>query len=139
MYLLDTNICIYAVKNTYPALTAKLFQMNPFEIFVSSITIGELEYGAAKSKWGERSRNIMDLFLSAYTVLPFTQEDAIIFGRLRAELEGIGKPIGPYDTQIAAQGISRNFTVITHNVKEFSRVPGLILQDWTTTYNLNEN
>ncbi len=132
MYLIDTNICIYAVKNKYPALSAKLFQIMPSEIFVSSITVEELEYGSSKSKWGERSRNIMNLFLSAYIVLSFTKSDAIIAGYLRAELEKIGKPIGPYDTQIAAHALSRGLILVTHNVKEFSRVPGLILQDWIT-------
>ena len=131
MYLLDTNICIYAMKNKYPALSTKLFQVRPSEIFVSSITVGELEYGCSKSKWGERSRNVMDLFLSAYAVLPFTQTDAIIFGRLRAELAKAGTPIGSYDIQIAAQGVARGLIVVTHNTSEFEKVPGIILQDWT--------
>lgn len=131
MFLLDTNICIYAMKNSFPALSEKLFSINPSEIFISSVTVGELEYGAARSKWGERSRNIMNIFLSAYTVLPFDQEDARLSGRLRAELAGAGTPIGPYDIQIAAQGISRCLTVVTHNTGEFSRVPGIMLEDWT--------
>lgn len=131
MFLLDTKICIYAMKNSFPALSEKLFSINPSEIFISSVTVGELEYGAARSKWGERSRNIMNIFLSAYTVLPFDQEDARLSGRLRAELAGAGTPIGPYDIQIAAQGISRCLTVVTHNTGEFSRVPGIMLEDWT--------
>ena len=130
MYLLDTNICIFAMKNTYPALSQKLFQISPSEIFVSSVTVGELEYGSFKSKWGERTRNIMNLFLAAYTVLPFDRDDAEVFGRIRAELAKAGSPIGPYDLQIAAQGLSRGLTVVTHNTGEFSRVPGIILEDW---------
>ena len=81
MYLLDTNICIYAMKNSYPALSRKLFTIHPDEIFISSITVGELEYGCAKSKWSDRSRNVMNLFVSAYTVLPFEREDAALFGK----------------------------------------------------------
>ena len=131
MYLLDTNICIYAMKNTYPALSQRLFHIDPAEIFISSVTVGELEYGCAKSKWGERSRNIMNLFISAYTVLPFDLKDATIFGKLRAELAIKGSPIGPYDIQIAAHGISRGLTVVTHNTAEFARVPGISLEDWT--------
>ena len=131
MYLLDTNICIYAMKNTYPALSQKLFYIDPAEIFISSVTVGELEYGCAKSKWGERSRNIMNLFISAYTVLPFDYKDATIFGKLRAELAMKGSPIGPYDIQIAAQGVARSLTVVTHNTAEFARVPGIMLEDWT--------
>lgn len=130
MYLLDTNICIYGVKNSYPALTQRLLTVPPIDIYVSAVTIGELEYGCSKSKLGERSRNIMEMFLAAYSVLPFTREDAILFGRLRAELAMKGTPIGPYDIQIAAQGVSRNLTVVTHNVGEFSRVAGLKVEDW---------
>lgn len=131
MYLLDTNICIYAMKNTYPSLSQMLFMIPPSEIFISSITVGELEYGSFKSKWGERSRNTMYLFLSAYTILPFDANDAFAFGKIRAELAKVGSPIGPYDLLIAAQGISHGLTVVTHNTKEFSRVNGIDLADWT--------
>lgn len=130
MYLLDTNICIYAMKNSYPSLSKKLFQIPPSEIYVSSITVGELEYGCSKSKWGDRSRSVMNLFLAAYTILPFDHSDAIVFGRLRAELAAAGSLIGPYDMQIAAQGVARGLTVVTHNTKEFARVPGIQLEDW---------
>lgn len=131
MYLLDTNICIYAMKNSFPNLSQKLFRVSPSEIFISSITVGELEYGCSKSRWGKRSRSVMNLFLAAYTVLPFDQDDAVVFGRIRAELAKAGSPIGPYDIQIAAQCISRGLTVVTHNTGEFNRVPGLGVEDWT--------
>ena len=130
MYLLDTNICIYAMKNKYPDLSQKLFQILPSEVFISSITISEMEYGCSKSKWGDRSRDVMNLFLSAYTILPFDEGDARISGRIRAGLAKTGTPIGPYDIQIAAQGISRGLTVVTHNTKEFERIPDLKLEDW---------
>ena len=132
MYLLDTNICIYAMKNSFPNLSQKLFRVSPSEIFISSITVGELEYGCSKSRWGKRSRNVMNLFLAAYTILPFDQDDAVVFGRIRAELAKAGSPIGPYDIQIAAQCISRGLTAVTHNTGEFSRVPGLGVEDWTS-------
>ena len=131
MYLLDTNICIYAMKGTYPSLTEKLFQVHPDQISISSVTVSELEYGAAKSKWGSRTHLKMQLFLSAFTILPFREQDAVQAGRLRADLAMKGTPIGPYDIMIAAQGLSEGFTVVTHNTAEFSRVPGLILEDWT--------
>ena len=92
--------------------------------------MGELEYGAVKSRWGERTRQIMAAFLSNFTVLPFSEADAIVFGRIRAGLVKQGTPIGAYDVMIAAQGISRKLTVVTHNTGEFSRVPGLSLEDW---------
>ena len=131
MYLLDTNICIYAMKNTYSCLTQKLFQVPPSDIFVSSITLGELEYGCAKSKWGQRSRDIMYLFLSAYDILPFDSDDATLWGSLRADLAARGSPIGPYDIQLAAQSISKRLILVTHNTGEFERVPNIALEDWT--------
>ncbi len=130
MYLLDTNICIYAVKNIYPKLTKKLLHIPPSEIAVSAITVGELEYGSSKSKWGEKSRHIMNLFLSPFKILSFDRDDAILFGQLRSALAKAGTPIGPYDIQIATQGISRHMIIVTHNTTEFARVPGIVLEDW---------
>lgn len=131
MYLLDTNICIYAMKNRYPALSERLMTIPPAEICVSTVTYGEMEYGAAKSQWSERTRESMLLFLGSFAAVPYTVEDAAYFGIIRAILEKEGKPIGPYDLMIAAQGLARNYTVVTHNVGEFSRVPNLRVEDWT--------
>lgn len=132
MYLLDTNICVYIMKNTFPSLTERLLTMQPDDVAVSSITVYELEYGAVKSNWGERTRENLQLFLSPFTILPFDSKDAIAAGQIRAHLASQGKLIGPYDIQIAAQGIARNLTVVTHNVNEFSRVPSLKIDDWVT-------
>ena len=131
MYLLDTNICIYAMKNTFPDLSRKMMQVPPSEIVISSITVGELEYGNSKSRWSEQTRAVCNFFLAAYSILPFDQDDAVAFGQLRARLAAAGTPIGPFDTLIAAQALSRNLTVVTHNTSEFQRVPGLLLEDWT--------
>ena len=68
--------------------------------------------------------------VSAFTVLPFGQSDAVVFGRIRAELAAVGTPIGPYDMMIAAQGVNRGLTVVTHNTAEFSRISSLLLEDW---------
>ena len=133
MYLLDTNICIYLIKNSYPFMTEKVFSYEPSDIAISSITVFELEYGAAKSKWGEETKRKLAVFLSPFTILPFSTEDAIAAGQVRAPLEKSGRPIEPYDTLIAAQGISRGLTVVTHNTNEFIRVPGIKLEDWVTT------
>ena len=130
MYLLDTNICIYVMKNSYRSLTERLLATNPDDVAVSAITVYELEYGAAKSNWGERTCENMRIFLSPFTILPFDSKDAIVAGQIRAHLASRGNLIGPYDIQIAAQGISRNLTVVTHNTDEFSRVSGLKLDDW---------
>ena len=129
-YLLDTNFCVYAINNRHPKLTNKLLTILPDEIAISSITVGELEYGAAKSKWGDRTRQTMYAFLSNFAILPFDNTDAICFGNLRAALAYAGTPIGTYDVMIAAQGLTKRLTVVTHNTEEFSRVPGLKLEDW---------
>ncbi len=131
MYLLDTNICIFALKDKFPALKEKLLTVHPDEIAVSSITVFELEYGAAKSKWGDKTREVLRQFLSSYEILPFTVEDAAVCGQIRAALTAAGTPIGAYDVMIAAQGAARGLTVVTNNTGEFSRVPGLHLEDWT--------
>ena len=131
MYLLDTNICIYALKGKYPHLTQKLLSVSPEQIFISAITLSELEYGAAKSKWSERTRQIMHAFLSNFSILAFNEEDAAVLGQLRAYLAAEGTPIGAYDAMIGAQGISRRLIVVTHNTKEFERIPELPLEDWT--------
>lgn len=129
-YLLDTNICIYAINGRHPALSQRLLSIHPDDIFISSITVGELEYGAAKSKWGGRTRQVMHAFLANYAILPFSEADGILFGQLRAHLAGKGTPIGAYDVMIAAQGIVRGLTIVTHNTGEFSRVPNIVLEDW---------
>ncbi len=131
MWLLDTNVCINFMKNTYPVLTEKLLSHNPIDLAVSSITVFELEYGAAKSKWGEKSRRNMASFLAPFTILPFSADDAAFAGRIRAYLAQQGQPIGPYDVLIASQGLRRDLTVVTHNTGKFSRVPGLKVEDWT--------
>lgn len=130
MYLLDTDVCIFLMKNRYPSLTNRLLKQNPSDVAISSVTLFELEYGAAKSRWGDGTRDKLYTFLAPFTVLPFDANDAICAGNLRAYLAGRGEPIGPYDIQIAAQGLARGMTVVTHNTAEFSRVPDLKVEDW---------
>lgn len=130
MYLLDTNVCIYIMKNTFPALTERLLEIEPDDVAVSSITLFELEYGACKSKWGERAKDKLYTFLAPFNIIPFNDKDAVCAGYLRAMLSEKGSPIGPYDIQIAAQAYSRDLTVVTRNTKEFLRIPGLKVEDW---------
>ncbi|MBQ9685973.1 MAG: type II toxin-antitoxin system VapC family toxin [Lachnospiraceae bacterium] len=130
MYLLDTNICAYLMRGQYPALNQKILTIPLSELAISSVTLFELEYGAAKANWGEQRMEDMRLFLSAFQVIPFTANDAVVTGRIRAYLVKKGLPIGSYDIQIAGQGVSRGITVVTHNTGEFSRVPGISLEDW---------
>lgn len=76
MYLLDTNICIYVMKDSFPSLTERLLSTNPDQVAISAVTIYELEYGAAKSKWGERTRDKLYAFLSPFSIIPFDAYDA---------------------------------------------------------------
>ena len=130
MYLLDTNTCIYFLKNSFPALTQRLLETDPNELFISSITVFELAYGAEKSKWGEKTRQKLAMFLAPFTILSFDGEDAMVAGRIRSALEQHGTPIGPYDVQIAAQALAKGLTVLTHNISAFQRVPDLRVEDW---------
>ena len=130
MYLLDTNICIYVMKNSYPALTQKVFSFDPSNLCLSSITVFELEYGAAKSNWGDRTRQGMQMFLAPFNIVSFDSKDAASAGFIRGYLEKQGSPIGPYDVQIAGQAVAKSLVLATHNVGEFSRVPGLSVEDW---------
>lgn len=129
-YLLDTNICIYLMKRSFPRLEEKLFSLSPDDVSVSSVTLFELEYGASKSLRPERTRESLYAFLAPMAVLPFDRAAALAAGRIRAELALNGCPIGPYDVQIAGAALSRSLTLVTHNVSEFSRVAGLIVEDW---------
>ena len=130
MYLLDTNIFIYFIKNSYPGLSDKILSFNPDDLYISAVTLFELEYGAEKSKWGEQNRNNMKLFLSPFNILPFDDQDAVQAGKIRGLLEMSGTPIGAYDILIAAQGVAKNLTVVTHNTDEFRRIPYLKVEDW---------
>lgn len=130
MFLLDTNICIYFMNNKYPALTRKLLSRQPSELLISSVTVFELKYGAEKSNWGEKTRQKLDIFLAAFTILPLSLDDACMAGRIRAYLQRQGRPIGPYDVLLAGQAVARNLTFVTHNTAEFARVPELDCEDW---------
>ncbi|MEX2564979.1 MAG: type II toxin-antitoxin system VapC family toxin [Cyclobacteriaceae bacterium] len=132
MYLLDTNICIYLIKKR-PEIVLKKFRSYSISMFkISSVTIAELYYGVAKSERRKMNGDALIQFLSPFEFIPFTDGDAIAYGGIRAELERKGQIIGPYDLQIAAQAISRKMTLVTNNVKEFQRIPGLVLENWAT-------
>lgn len=132
MYLLDTNICIFLIKNKFPNLTQKIFSMDNDELFLSSISIAEMEYGASKSANREKNRQaLLDFCTDFNEILDFTTEDTEAYGLIRAYLEKEGKVIGPYDMQIAAQAMTRNLVVVTNNYSEFSRIPWIKVEDWT--------
>lgn len=132
MYLLDTNICIFLIKNKNKKLIEKIISCSKNEIFISSITVAELEYGASKSLYREKNRHALINFFSNFNnIIDFTVEDTEAYGLIRAYLERKGQPIGPYDLQIAAQGLTRNLTIVTNNIGEFKRIPDLKVEDWS--------
>jgi len=128
-YMLDTNIIIYTIKNR-PAKVRELFQQHDGLMRVSSVTLGELMYGAEKSKQVERNLFDIEALMARLDVASFDVSAAQHFGQLRAELYKIGKPIGPYDMMIAAHARALGLTLVTNNSKEFERVPGLRLENW---------
>jgi len=129
MYLLDTNTLIYFFKRQ-GNVSERLLNTTPSEIAISLLTVYEIEVGLAKSSDPLRRRNQFEEFLSVVKLIPFDQNEARISAQLRAILEKIGKPIGPIDTLIAGSALAHGATLITHNLSEFERVPGLAVEDW---------
>ena len=132
-YLLDTNICIYII-NEKPKSVLENFQTYPVHEFgISSITHAELQYGVQKSRHRAKNQNALDQFLTPLTILPFHGADVVLqYGRIRAKLESTGKKIGPLDMLIAAHALSLGLTIISNNIRQFSRVPGLKCEDWVS-------
>lgn len=132
MYLLDTNICIFLIKNKFLNLTNKILSSDSNELFLSSISIAEMEYGVSKSQNREKNRQaLLDFCTDFNNIIDFTTEDTEAYGLIRAYLEKEGKIIGPYDMQLAAQAMTRNLTVVTNNYDEFIRIPWIKVEDWT--------
>lgn len=131
-YLLDTNICIYII-NEKPENVLRKFEQYPVHDFaISSITHAELQYGVSKSEHEKRNQAALDEFLLPLTVLPFHGKSLVkSYGKIRRFLESKGKTIGPLDTLIAAHALSMDLTLLTNNVREFSRVPNLKCENWT--------
>lgn len=130
-YMLDTNICIYTIKHKPPEVIKIFLRHNPDEMCISSITYAELMHGVEKSQAVERNRMAITLFLSAITILPFNQYAAEEYGKVRAELERKGTPIGPMDMLIAGHARAEELVLVTNNTREFFRVENLEVEDWT--------
>ncbi len=128
MILLDTNICIYIINARPPSVLAKFRQHPLGEIGVCSVVAAELAYGVAKSR-STRNQQALQMFLAPLAVLPFDDKAAMAYGTLRAELERQGTPIGALDMLIAAHAISLGAQLVTNNLREFERVPGLRVVD----------
>ncbi len=129
-YMLDTNIVIYTMKNR-PDHMKKVFNLHHGQMCISAITLGELVFGAEHSQQVERNLIDIEKMVSRLNVLPFDDKAAYHFGQVRAELYSIGKPIGPYDMMIAGHARSSGLKLVTNNIKEFERVQGLQVENWT--------
>ncbi len=128
-YMLDTNIVIYVIKRR-PIEVLERFNANVGRMVISSITLAELVHGAEKSAFPERNLRTVEDFISRLDVLSYDQKAAYHYGSIRADLEKKGTPIGLNDLHIAAHARSEALTLITNNLREFSRVDGLISENW---------
>jgi len=132
LVLLDTDICIYMLNQRpgFEGILTRLDGRSQGEVIISAITLAELRFGIAASKRQAFNRERLELFLASFEVAPFDEHAAAPYGPLRAHLQAQGTPIGPIDTLIAGHALSLRATVVTNNVREFSRVPGLELENW---------
>lgn len=128
-FLLDTNSCIIYLRGKNLALKKRL-EFYRKEVAVCSVVKAELFYGSMKSANPEKNLRLQTEFLSQFISLPFDDVAANLFGIIRSQLESKGTPIGSYDLQIAAISLAHHLTLVTHNVREFSRVEGLQWEDW---------
>ena len=129
-FLLDTNVVIFAIRNRTPPLRERLTD-HFGRMAVSTITVAELQYGVERSSDPARNRRATEEFLALLEVQPFSAAAAEHSGEIRAALAASGRPIGAYDVLIAGQARAGGLTVVTNNVREFERVPGLLVEDWS--------
>jgi tRNA(fMet)-specific endonuclease VapC len=129
MFLLDTDTCIYALKQ-HENVLQQLLSTPREDVLVSVITEAELRAGAAKSTSPVKTLHLVENFLRPLTLIDFTSDDAIAHAGVRAKLERAGTPIGSLDTLIASQAVGRRLTLVTNNEREFRRVAGLMIANW---------
>jgi tRNA(fMet)-specific endonuclease VapC len=127
--LLDTDVCV-AILNRDERVRAPLLRHSPGQLRMSAVTLAELRFGVAQSANGRRAGANLRVLLGKVAAVPFDDAASERYGTLRATLEGRGSPIGPLDTLIAAHALSLGWALVTHNVREFRRVPGLRVEDW---------
>lgn len=128
--LLDTDICIYLIRERPPSILERFHEHDVGDIGISVITLAELEYGVSKSSKPARNTQALDQFVAPLIVADFDRSATRAYGRLRATLEKTGQMIGAMDLLIAAHALSLDVRLVTHNVREFARVPGLHVETW---------
>lgn len=132
-YLLDTNLCIAYLRGTESDnITARLAAASPGEVALCSVVKAELFYGAERSQWPRKNHAQLEHFFAAFPSFPFDDRAAVVYGTIRKNLETEGMRIGPNDLMIAAIAIANGLILVTHNVSEFARLPGLQNEDWQT-------
>lgn len=129
-YILDTNICIYIIKKRPATVFNRFKELIPGNVGISSITLAEMQYGIGKSSKPKQNQTALDQFLLPLEILDFNVNAAIEYGRIRFALEKKGTPIGSLDMLIAAHAKSLEAVLVTNNLKEFNRVPGLLTENW---------
>jgi tRNA(fMet)-specific endonuclease VapC len=129
-YMLDTNICIYIIKQKPETIIDRFRQVQVSEIGVSSITLSELEYGAVKSAKPEQNKLALAQFIAPIEIPAYDDAAAHHYGVIRAHLERQGTPVGSLDMLIAAHALSLNSVLITNNESEFKRIPNLKIENW---------
>lgn len=130
-YMLDTNICIELIRKKSPTILRKLASLRVGDVGVSAITVAELQHGASKSQSPGQNLAALEQFLLPLAIADFGFDAANAYGPIRTFLERNGTPIGSMDLLIAAQAVSLDVTLVTNNVKEFTRIPQLDVEDWS--------
>ena len=130
MVLLDTNVCIQYLRGKNLQVRRRLAACPTHEVRLCSVVLSELYVGVLRSAKPAKNRADLDQFAAPFASLPFDDAVADVYARIRHHLESQGTSIGPYDLQIAAIALANGCTLVTHNTTEFSRVPGLVLEDW---------
>lgn len=128
--MLDTNICIYIIKQQPDAVLKRFLEYQIGDIGISSITLSELRYGVAKSAHQEKNAKALDEFIIPLEVVSFDEEAAHVYGEVRTTLEKAGTPIGAMDMLIAAHAVSLGIPLVTNNTREFARITPLNVVDW---------
>jgi len=128
--MLDTNICIYIIKNKPQSVKQRFQEFDLGELYLSSITVSELMYGAFKSQFVEKNIKAIESFLIPFEMVDYDYAACVEYGKIRADLEKKGTVIGNMDMQIAAHALALDFVLVTNNTKEFERVVGLDLENW---------
>lgn len=128
--LLDTCMCIFLIRAKHPQIKKRFVNFEVGELAISSITESELRHGAEKSLDPVKNHHQLDLFLLSIPVLPYVDECAKHYGKILRDLEVAGTPIGAMDLLIAAHSRAAGLILVTHNTREFNRVPDLVVEDW---------